>query len=229
MDDNVQILIQRIDNLIQKCERDFKAYNKVLFEAKQLIISIAGETSPEAEQLRNLNYSKESIYVKLDCLQSVLGALRNRIIIDGIKSTCNYNWDECLHPIIYKTSFKKMQDGYYSDAVESAIKEINFRLKNLYKKHKGKELDGSDLFANVFNNDNNKTLLIAGKDLFSQSGKDEQEGYRLLFMGLWKGIRNPKAHENTTLTKLEAIQRLTFVSMLMYKIDNCINNSNLIE
>jgi len=123
-----------------------------------------------------------------------------------------------LNEQIANVSLQKYLDGYYADAVESAIKEINSRLKKMYKKFKHEELDGSDLFAKVFLDDETKTLLKVS-DLSSQSGKDEQKGYRLMFMGMWSAMRNPKAHENLTMTEDEAYDRLIFLSMLMKKID----------
>lgn len=36
------------------------------------------------------------------------------------------------------------------------------------------------------------------------------------------GIRNPKAHDNQTITKEDALRKLILISMLMYKIDKAI-------
>ncbi|MBP3619855.1 MAG: TIGR02391 family protein [Clostridia bacterium] len=231
MQENTKILIDRIDSLTKLCDNDKfgDAYAKIVFEVEQLCIAIAGNESLEYEEFSSIVNSRIAGSTQVAYLRGVLGALRNRIVIEGIKTTNTFNWDNLLHPIVYKTSFKKLLDGYYSDAVDSAIKEMNFKAKNLYKKYKGKELDGADLFANIFNNDKDKTLLMAGGKLESQSNKDEQEGYRFLFMGLWKGLRNPNAHTNMSITKQQAIERLIFISMLMYKFEECIKNSGLIE
>lgn len=40
-----------------------------------------------------------------------------------------------------------------------------------------------------------------------------------LFVGAFRCIRNPKAHEKISITKIEAIQKLHFASLLMYEID----------
>ena len=34
------------------------------------------------------------------------------------------------------------------------------------------------------------------------------------------GIRNPKAHDNETITRDDALRKLIMLSILMYKIDN---------
>ena len=231
MEENLNLLIKRIDSLIALCDNNhYSTYKKIVFEVQQLILSIAGTNSQEYKSFISVyNAARVSDSEKVCYLRGILGALRNKLVIDGIKNSNSYNWEELLHPVIYKTSYKKFVDGYYAEAVESAIKEINYRSKKLFKKYKEKELDGSDLFANLYNSDKEKTLLFAAKDLDTQSNKDEQEGYRFLFMGLWKGIRNPKAHANTTLTKEQAIERLIFASMLMKKLDESIKNAGLIE
>ena len=58
-------------------------------------------------------------------------------------------------------------------------------------------------------------------------GKNEQEGYRMLFIGMWKALRNPNAHFNKNLTINEARNQLYFLSILMYKIDICMIKAHL--
>ena len=50
-----------------------------------------------------------------------------------------------------------------------------------------------------------------------------------IFSGAISGIRNPKAHENLTLTKEKAIKRLILASLLMDKIDEAVEYSNIME
>ena len=42
-------------------------------------------------------------------------------------------------------------------------------------------------------------------------------------------LRNPKAHANIIITKDDAMRRLIFASMLMYKIDEAIEYSGIQE
>ena len=140
-----------------------------------------------------------------------------------------YDELELLEKRIYKVSAKRFRDRYYSDSVEAAIKEIVARLKKLMKRYKNKEIKELDMFEVVFNDNPNETLLIAGDDLFSKSGKSEQEGYRFMLKGLWKALRDPNAHEDKPITKEQAFERLFFIGMLMRKIDECVKKSNLKE
>jgi uncharacterized protein (TIGR02391 family) len=54
-----------------------------------------------------------------------------------------------------------------------------------------------------------------------QSGRDEQEGLRLVFMGALQGIRNPKGHE---LVKQDdpqrALEYLAMASLLFRRLDD---------
>ena len=43
-----------------------------------------------------------------------------------------------------------------------------------------------------------------------------------IFAGAMKGIRNPNAHENTKIYRDDAIRKLMFASLLMYKIDDAV-------
>ena len=40
-----------------------------------------------------------------------------------------------------------------------------------------------------------------------------------IFAGVMTGIRNPKAHDNETITIDDAYRKLVMISILMYKID----------
>ena len=71
--------------------------------------------------------------------------------------------------------------------------------------------------------------MIMVEDIETQTGKDVQSGYMNIFAGAMTGIRNPKAHENQTISKNMAIKRLIFASLLMDKIDEAISYSNIEE
>ena len=220
-------IIERIESLIQHC-KNRGSYDEIVYEVDGLIFSVLGKNHEIYKNFVSICNMDLYSYQKVSFLIGILQALKNEIIINGIKKETKDDTIEHLHELIIKSSLKKYEDGHYADAVESAIKEINERLKKLFKKYRKEEKDGSDLFAMVFNNDETKALLRVG-DMTTLSGKDEQEGYRFLFMGIWKGIRNPKAHVNTYLSKEQAYKRLIFSSMLMEKIDEAIKYSAVQE
>ncbi len=131
-----------------------------------------------------------------------------------------------IHPQILQVSKQRFIDGYYADAVESAFKEINTRVKRLYQMQTGEEKDGSDLMRNAFSP---KNPILKFESLDSQSGKSIQQGYMDIFAGAMTGIRNPKAHENVTISDLQAVQILMFASLLMSKIDEAVNYTGIEE
>ncbi len=134
-----------------------------------------------------------------------------------------------IHPLIKRVSQDKYFSGYYADSVESAFKEINSRLKKIYRKHKNAELDGADLMHTIFNFRNENQRLLTFESLDTETGRSVQEGYMHLFAGAMQAIRNPKAHGNMNLSKEEALDRLIFASLLMKKIDEALLFSNIEE
>ena len=62
-----------------------------------------------------------------------------------------------------------------------------------------------------------------------QTGSNIQKGYMQMLAGAMSALRNTKAHANITITKDDAMRRLMFASMLMYKIDEAIDYSEIQE
>lgn len=132
----------------------------------------------------------------------------------------NSNFWSLIHKDIVSIAKKRFEDGYYADAVESACKELIYRVKNLYKHKTGEELDGKDLMFKAFRierNDPNPILCL--DDISTDNGKNIQDGYMHLFAGTVSGIRNPKAHKNIEITSERAIHFIFLVSLLMHKLD----------
>ena len=77
---------------------------------------------------------------------------------------------------------------------------------------------GSKLMADAFREDG---PVLALNDLASESDSDEQEGFKLLYMGASLGIRNPKAHEIVEQEDPErTLDYLSFASLLMRRLDD---------
>lgn len=128
----------------------------------------------------------------------------------------DYDVWHLIHPSISEVSRKRMKDGYFADAVESACKALNSRVRDIVKDQTGEELDGAKLMQKAFSVNN---PIIAISDCTTVSGNDTQKGYMEIFAGVMTGIRNPKAHDNNVITKEDALRKLILVSLLMYKID----------
>ena len=119
-----------------------------------------------------------------------------------------------------------MNSGHYADAVEGAFKELNNAVKDKAGPKLDNELDGQKLMQHVFSQNN--PILLVEDNLESQTNKDTQQGYMMMFSGAMSAIRNPKAHENMEISKEDAIRKLMFASMLMYKLESSLlqNASN---
>ena len=124
---------------------------------------------------------------------------------------------DVFHPAVVRVAESRMKSGHYADAVESAFKELNNAVKAKVRSRLDNELDGQRLMQRVFSPDN--PVLFVESDLDTQTNKDTQQGYMMMFSGAMSAIRNPKAHENMIISKDDAIRKLMFASMLMYKLD----------
>lgn len=123
---------------------------------------------------------------------------------------------ETMHPLINHLCKKKFNNGFYADAVETALKEVNNIIKIEYKAISGEELDGARLMQKVFSV-NNPVFQFA--DITTETGRNIQQGYMNIFTGSMIGIRNPKAHNNMNPDKTKAIHLLQIASFLILKID----------
>lgn len=156
----------------------------------------------------------DAILVQLDCLKRKMLTRENMSL-----------WPY-IHPRIEHVSKEKFNHGFYADAVESAFKEVNHRVKQIYKKQRNEEKDGQDLMRKTFSPTN---PLLVFEPLDNESAKNVQEGYMQIFAGAIQGIRNPKAHENITITQDRAVKHLILASLLMDKIDEAVVCSEITE
>jgi len=124
---------------------------------------------------------------------------------------------EIIHPSVIDIAKSRVENGYYADAVECACKLLNTTVRAIVLSETGEETDGASLMRKAFSPRN---PLIRIAELSSKSGLDTQQGYMDIYAGVMTGIRNPKAHENETISKDDALRKLVMISLLMYKIDD---------
>ena len=136
---------------------------------------------------------------------------------------------ELIHPKIAVVSQKLFEDGHYANAAEDAFVEINDRVKKLFMKVNPtatKVPDGQAAMNTVFSDN---APLVEFCDRSTETGSNIQRGYMQMLAGAMSALRNPKAHANITITKDDAMRHLMFASMLMYKIDEAVLYSKVIE
>ncbi|MFC1875255.1 TIGR02391 family protein [Chloroflexota bacterium] len=126
-----------------------------------------------------------------------------------------------FHPRIIEASKSLFIDKHYSIAIEKAVISLILFIKEKtgFPKDKstGRELDCRKLMTKVFNEND---PIIALNKLKRDIDKDEQEGFRFLYMGASIGIRNPKVH---SLAKLDdpykTLQYLSLISILIKRAE----------
>ena len=202
--------------IFENSNEAIRAFHTWHMAAVELFVELFGE---EDEQLKN--FHPEGIpgngYVLRDEYHAILGTytmLKVRVK-KANKNDLNDIW-QIMHPEIIHISKSRFESGFYADAVVSAFKEINVRVRELYKQKSGQDKDGASLMLSAFSV-NNSVLEFKSSSEFSDN--DIQEGYMHMFAGAMKAIRNPKSHENETISKEDALRKLAFASMLMYKLD----------
>jgi uncharacterized protein (TIGR02391 family) len=116
-------------------------------------------------------------------------------------------------PDVREVADRYLESGYPEVAIFEAFKAINNRVKAMT----GLDLDGSKLMGEAFA-DTDPPIILG--DPCTETGRNIQAGFRLLFMGAVRGIRNPDAHELfKALDAEEALETLAFASMLMRRLD----------
>jgi uncharacterized protein (TIGR02391 family) len=116
-----------------------------------------------------------------------------------------------MHDSVRAAARDRFDHAHYADAVEAAFKMLNNEVKKIARSRGGPEMDGATLMHTAFSP---KNPLIVLADLSTQSGRDMQQGYMELFAGSMSAIRNPKAHDDVTITQERALHLLFLASTL---------------
>ena len=200
---------------------------------RESIITIANECKADDPQIaRQLLAAKDILFAVNQFGQAFINPYAIGEILFGLdylaakgqvpsaeKQTTAEIWSY-IHPLIQKSSKKLFEDGHFANAAEDAFIELNSRAKAIYKKlvpSAATVPDGTDLMHKLFGSN---PLLCPVCDTGTESGNNYQQGFHFMTAGAMSALRNPKAHSNDeVLTAEEALRRLMFASMLMYKLD----------
>jgi len=119
-----------------------------------------------------------------------------------------------IHPLIREASGALYEDGHYTSAIFEAFKAVEARVRDLTRI----DDSGRSLMAAAFGGDGPPLPL---NQMNTRSDQDEQEGFKLIFMGAQQGIRNPKAHDVVVQEDADrALDYLALASLLMRRIDD---------
>lgn len=224
---DIDNLIQQLKNLYkikQDIRFDVPDYEKFQDDMEHFIYENHFENTKEWKEISNNLVYKSSQFMtrsEADTILLQLHSLKGKILAKQNEGFWSY-----LHPMIRNVSGDKFSQGFYADSVESAMKEVNSRVKKIYKRYRNEEKDGQDLMRKTFSPSD---PLLFFEDLDTTSGKNVQEGYMQIFSGAIQAIRNPKAHENVYISRQDAIKRLILASLLMDKIDEALKYTGKTE
>ncbi len=117
-----------------------------------------------------------------------------------------------LHPRILEVSRDLFLDGHPQEAVFAAAKTLVNYVKDRSARH---DLDGAPLMRTVFSRN---APILAFNDLKDQTDADEQEGMMHLFEGAALAIRNPGGHSFPGGTDQRALEYISLLSLLSYRV-----------
>jgi len=151
----------------------------------------------------------------ISTLGSAIAILRERLESSGetaaARAVTAYRGLD-LHQEIARVASKLYQDGHYATAVEAAVKALNA----LVRLRSGLEIDGATLMERAFSPSN---PILKFNDLSTQSDRDEQKGFMMMFSGAVSGLRNPRAHRFIHDDPERALEFIAFVSLLAKLLD----------
>lgn len=105
-------------------------------------------------------------------------------------------------------------DGHYAQATLEAMKFLDEEVQRIAKSSDF----GCSLMMQVFSG---TPPLLALNPGMTRSEKNEQEGFKFLFAGAMKGIRNPRGHSTGIIDDPDVcLDHVGFASMLLRRLDD---------
>lgn len=115
-----------------------------------------------------------------------------------------------LHPEVQRAAGSLYRSGHFAEAIGAATKALEVAVRHRTGLP-SKNLMGSAFGAQGF---------LDVRQHGGETGDAEQEGFRFLFMGAARALRNPRAHEFIDDDSVSAMEHLALVSLLLRRLDN---------
>lgn len=223
----IESLIDQMKNLYvvkPRVDLDLPEYNKFHADLLEFIYSNHFQNTKEWNLIsQNLIYKSTQYMVRRegDIILEQLESLRRKVLEQKFLP----GWD-LVHPDIIRVSQKLYLDGHYANAACDAFIEMNDRVKKIFSKLRPDDEvpDGDAAMRKVFSA---KAPILELANLSSETGANIQKGYMEMMAGAMSALRNPKSHEIITISAEDSMRRLIFASMLMYKIDEAMEQCPL--
>lgn len=212
---------------------DTGADDVVRSNVRETIREVFGQNSPEFNEHQHIELWAGPMYMGMPQRETVEGTERGRrqviAILNGLTTRLKEKREELgaagtapavsayfdqlrLHPRISDVCRELFLDEYHWEAVFAASKALVNYVKERSGRH---DLDGAPLVRTVFSRND---PILAFNDLSDQTDLDEQEGMMHLFEGAVLGIRNPGGHSFPEGPEQRAIEYISLLSLLAYRV-----------
>jgi uncharacterized protein (TIGR02391 family) len=211
--DNGADVVVRSD--VRATIREVFGPNSPEFKEHQHLELWAGPTFVDMESAAIVLARKRGVTQAIGILNGLINRLREKRedISSGMAQAPSTYFDRLnLHPRILEVSRERFLDGYPWDAVFAASKALVNYVKDRSGRH---DLDGAALMRTVFSRN---APVLAFNDLKDQTDTDEQEGMMHLFEGAALAIRNPGGHSFPEGPDQRAIEYISLLSLLAYRV-----------
>ena len=199
---------------------------------RETIRDVFGSTSPEFREHEHIDIWEGPLYMGMSDFEFTQGRDRGRRqvigILNGLVARLKEKREDLvagttpppstyfdrlnLHPRIHEVSRDLLMDGHPWEAVFAGSKA----LINYIKERSGRDdLDGAPLVRAVFTKN---SPVLGFNDLANQTDLDEQEGMMHLFEGVVLAIRNPGGHSFPEGPEQRAIEYISLISLLAYRV-----------
>jgi uncharacterized protein (TIGR02391 family) len=117
------------------------------------------------------------------------------------------NLDTLIQPDLWQDISNSYEAGNYRNSILDAM----HYLTNILREKTGIDADGASLVGQALGGDSPKLKI---NKLQTESERDEQNGIMQILIGLYKGIRNPRSHEQKEDTENEADPIIYFIDYI---------------
>ena len=200
--------------------------------ARETIREVFGTNSPEFKEHAHLRLWDGPVFMNMSDQAIAQSTERGRIqaigILNGLVGRLKEKQEDMvggatsppstyferlnLHPRIHDVARDLFMDGHHLEAAFAASKALINFVKEKSGRH---DLDGVPLVQAVFSKNN---PILVFNDLFDKTDTDEQEGMMHLFEGVVLAIRNPGGHSFPEGTEQRAIEYISLISLLAYRV-----------
>jgi uncharacterized protein (TIGR02391 family) len=169
--------------------------------------------TPLSEVIRSVTESKSR---EISNLQTVIELFGEKLADGGDTPATKARrafGDLNLHPEIARACAGLFADGHYAEAVENGCKVLDMLVKMRSMKM---DPSGTELMQLVFSP---RAPVLKYNDQTNDSERSEQQGMMFLFAGAMLALRNPRAHGLVEDHPENAVEYISFLSMLAKSLD----------